>query len=52
MTVKVTKRRNILTNQNESITDKDNTTLQFKSFINYKNRHIKSYYRNSIITKK
>ena len=52
MTMKTTRKRNILTNQDESITNTDNTILRLKTFINYKNEYIESYHRDDVITKK
>ena len=50
--MRVTRKRNISTNQNKSITDKTNTTLRSKTFIDYEDKYIRPYHRNDVITKK
>ena len=40
MTMKITREKNVLTNQRKDIIIKNNTTFWFKSFINHENEHV------------
>ena len=52
MTIKTIKRKDILINQEKNIINKNNTTFRFKSFIDYKNRRVRLYNDDRIVTRK
>ena len=53
MIIKVTKRKNVSTNQEKSITSKNNTTFRFKSFVDHKDERIRLYnYSRTVVRKR
>ena len=51
MTMKTIREKDILTDQRKDITNKTNTILRFKSFINHENEYIRLYGDDHIIIK-
>ena len=51
MTIKITRRKNVLTNQEKSVVIKTNIIFCFKFLVNYKDKRIESYNCSRIVTK-
>ena len=52
MTIRIVRKKNVLTSQEKDVTIKTNTILRLKSFINHENERIELHDYNRIVTKK
>ena len=52
MTIKITREKNVLRNQETNIEIKINTTFRLESFINYENRRLRLHNRDGIVLRK